>query len=41
MICGSFNRSAVVTLVEQISRYTLLADLPIPITVLVSERHAT
>lgn len=28
LICGSFNRSAVVTLVERISRYTLLADLP-------------
>lgn len=36
MICGLFNRSAVVTLVERISRYTVLADLPIPITVLVS-----
>jgi transposase, IS30 family len=28
LITGAFNRSAVVTLVERISRYTLLADLP-------------
>lgn len=28
LIVGSFNRSAVVTLIERISRYTLLANLP-------------